>query len=305
MLLLVISCQKTPNDVLRDAVQDAGAGNYEGAEDKFRWLLQKSPDDDRLKANLAFMLTKENKHAEAIALYQQLIKSGDGTYDLFAYYADSLQASGNDEEAIAWDYRALAVAPTLVDVRGKLAKLLVKTDRPYEALTLLASFDGNLEQQGHAPYFSGQRIAIQSSLPETASVDTLTMRSPKLESHFYAVVFGKNDAAVPFMIDTGASYITMSNRTLTKLGFEVPGNARRVVMMTADRRKVDGRMFQLRHIRVGPFALDNVAVVVSDNAMPLLGQSALDRFDLNTQKISNTEFLTLSQRAGTPSAMVH
>lgn len=295
--LLMISCQKTPSDVLRDAAENASTGDYAGAEEKYRWLLQKSPNDDRLKANLAFMLTRQNKNAEAIALYQQLIKSGEGTYDLFAFYADSLEASGNDEEAITWEYRALSIVPTLVDVRGKLAKLLVKVGRPYEALTLLASFDGNLEMQGHSPYFAGQRIAIQTSLPDTAGAGTATMRSAKLDGHFYSVVFGNNDSAASFMIDTGASYITMSNQTLTKLGFSVPRNARHVDMMTADGRRVDGQLFQLHRIGVGPFVLENVPTVVSDNALSLLGQSVLDRFDLKTEKVGNTEFLTLSQSA--------
>ena len=80
---------------------------------------------------------------------------GEGTYDLFAWYADSLAAHGPQRRGDRLVYRSLAIVPKLVDVRGKLAKLLVAQGRRYEALSLLESFDSDAARQGRQGYFEG------------------------------------------------------------------------------------------------------------------------------------------------------
>jgi len=151
--LLLMSCTKDPKEVYTEAVKCMSSGDYKGAESNYRWLVAHNPPDISLQANLAFSLTEQGNNSEAIPMYQQIIKGGDGTYDLFAYYAKSLSADGQDEDAITWYYRALSVVPQLVDVRGSLAKILVKKGRQYEALSLLASFDEELVNKGDNPYF--------------------------------------------------------------------------------------------------------------------------------------------------------
>lgn len=296
ILLLACACQKTPQDMLRAAIRSAGTGDYEGAEEKYRWLVQHSPNDDHLKANLAFMLTKQGKHVEAITIYEDLIKGGDGTYDLFAYYADSLQGVGRRDDAIIWNYRSLSVVPSLVDVRGTLAKLLVKAGRPYEALSLLASFDDSLAMRSQAPYFEAQRMSIQAGLADAIAVESRSMIAANLDGHFYSVVSGNSDTPLSFMIDTGASHTSMSAYTLKKLGYSIPGNAKHVTMLTADGRKVDGQLFPLPKLKVGPLELENVPVFVTEYGMPLLGQSALAQFDLSTEKKGSTEFMIFKKR---------
>lgn len=295
--LLLVSCQKDPKQILKEAAEDAGSGDYKGAEKNYRWLLERSPDDAFLKANLAFALTRQNKHGEAIPLYEELIKDGDAAYDLFAFYAVSLQATGKNEEAIAWNYRALSIVPKLADVRHNLAKLLVKVGRPYEALSLLASFDGTLEAQGNPPFFKAQRIAIQTSLPREQNTQALADRSAKIGGHFYFSVLGQNGESAAFLIDTGASHTVMSPQTLAALGFTIPQHAKQVTLTIGDNRRINGQEFELPSLRLGPFQLKNVPVVICANAPALLGQSTLAHFDLMTQKDNGCDFLILRMRS--------
>ena len=64
------------------------------------------------------------------------------------YYADSHEKLGHSGDSIEWSYKALSVAPSLVDVRGRLASLLLKANRPYGALSLLQNYDNQLEAKG-------------------------------------------------------------------------------------------------------------------------------------------------------------
>ena len=81
---------------------------------------------------------------------------GVATYDTYAGYAISLNATGDIDGAIRYNYAALKLAPTLVDVRGALADQLTKKGRKDEALNLLESFDQSLLDQGWPPYFQAQ-----------------------------------------------------------------------------------------------------------------------------------------------------
>ena len=292
-----MACTKDPQDIRKKAVECVSSGDYKGAETNYRWLLKQKPNDGVIQANLAFVLTSQDKHTEAIIFYQKLINEGEGTYDLFAYFAKSLKAVGREDEAITWNYRALSIVPKLVDVRGDLAKLLVKKGRPYEALSLLASFDDHLEARGEDPYFKAQRIAIATALTASQESATIVVKAAKIDGHHYSVVMGKNGENRPFMVDTGASHTTMSRQVLETLGFSVPKEIKRVILQTADNRRIDGQQFVLAKLQVGPYSLINVHVVVCETCASLLGQTTLERFDLTTSKVDGVEFLTMKLRS--------
>jgi len=296
-ILLLAACSREPAAVLQEAAEAMGTGDYARAEDDFRWLLKRTPDDTKLQANLAFALTQQGKHEEALPLYESLVRGGDGTYDLFAFYAKSLDATGHGDDAILWNYRALSVVPQLVDVRGNLAKLLVKHDRPFEALSLLASFDEQLEQKGRDPYFTGQRIAIASALPPPdATGAPAPVKAVKIEGHFHTVAIGKNDASLPLLVDTGASHTTFSPEALRSLNLGNWGPATPIRLQTADGRNVSGREFTLPQLQIGPHVLQNVTIVTCDHCASLLGQSTLERFDLKTAKVDGLEVMTMTLR---------
>lgn len=302
LALALVACNKDPAEVKADVAKAMGAGDYAEAEEGLRWLLERDPKNTMTQANLAFALTSQGKDAEALAIYARLVEGGEGTYDLFAFYARSLAAVGRNDEAITWNYRALSLVPQLVDVRGNLAKVLVKQGRGYEALSLLTSFDDELQAKGQKPYFRGQRMSIASALPRSpaASGKSASFNAVSIGGHFYAVVIGKDDESLPFLIDTGASHTTMSREVLAMLGLSVPASAHSVRMQAADGYVVVGRQFAVPVLQVGPFALENQQVVVCDDCASLLGQSTLERFDLETTQKDGLEMLSMRLRPAGP-----
>lgn len=91
---------------------------YECAEQNWANYIRLRPTDSNAIANLGIVMNLRDNHAGAVLQFEKAIDMGEGTYDLFAYYADSLAKLGKTDEAIDWSYKALTVVPQLVDVRG-------------------------------------------------------------------------------------------------------------------------------------------------------------------------------------------
>ena len=107
-------------------------------------------------------LSRSQKYAESIPYFQKRISFGGFGYDICAFYARSLDATGNINESIIWNKKALEFVPNLIDVRKTLAEQLVKTGKKQEAINLLQSFDDGREQKGQNRIFSAQIDAIKN-----------------------------------------------------------------------------------------------------------------------------------------------
>lgn len=77
-----------------------------------------NPTDVYAIASLAVIYSWDERHALAIVQAEKAIEMGQGTYDLFAGYARSLEKVGRIDESIDWNYKALAIMPKLVNVRA-------------------------------------------------------------------------------------------------------------------------------------------------------------------------------------------
>lgn len=146
---------KTAPELEQAAVHCMSTRDWECAEDNWSRYIKLRPDDSRAIANYGFALHFEGNDQAAIHQFETAIAQGEGTYDLFAAYADSLANAGRTEAAIDWSYKSLQLVPSLVDVRGNLAKMLVHQKKYYEALALLAEFDQHLEAEGQSSLFQG------------------------------------------------------------------------------------------------------------------------------------------------------
>ena len=156
-VLTLSGCEKTPPAELKsDAIQCMRDNDLSCAERRWEEYLDVQPNDAAAVATLGIVQSKQGEDQDAVVNLQKAIGLGEGTYDLFGAYAQSLGRLGKTDEAIDWSYKALAVVPALVDVRGNLAKLLVQKQRPYEALGLLSAFDEHMQAIGRQPYFQGQ-----------------------------------------------------------------------------------------------------------------------------------------------------
>lgn len=275
------------------------SGNYDCAEKNWLQYLRLRPNDSNALANLGIVMNMRDNNKGAVVQFERAIDLGEGAYDLFAYYADSLAKVGRTEDAIDWSYKALAVVPQLVDVRGNLAKLLVLQKRYYEALSLLSSFDDNARSPGQQSYFEGQRIAIETALSRNvtgAKSESTSLRLPMYDDHFYAPITVGESRPSAFLVDTGASFLTISDDYLarSKARYKVIGSADS--MQTADGRKVAGRMVSVQSLRVGPYEVQDAQAFVCKDCTLLLGQSILSKFDIKSAKKQGVEFLTLSPR---------
>ncbi|MFZ5667864.1 MAG: hypothetical protein ACOY4K_00035 [Pseudomonadota bacterium] len=165
--LALAACEKEPpapppaskadaEDCYQRKLYKCAAQNYYG-------YLKLYPTETETRAIYAITLTKSGQHALAIPQYQRAMKEGVGTYDLFANYAISLDALGRLDESMTWNRKTLELVPNLVDVRGMLARQLVRQGKHDEAIKLLEDFDRYLRKNGQGPYFAGQIMSIKDA----------------------------------------------------------------------------------------------------------------------------------------------
>ena len=294
-----VAAEPTPQAYRQDAVACLRKRNLDCAQKNWEAYLRLRPDDANAAANLGIVMNRRDDHQGAIKQFERAIDLGEGTYDLFALYADSLGKVGRIDDAIDWSYKALVVVPRLVDVRSSLAKLLVLQKRHFEALAVLSSHDAQQAITGRPPYFEGQRIAIESALSRVdaaSGTETKALRLAKTGDHFYAPVTVGEARPAGFVVDTGATVVALDDAYLesSKAVYKVVGGT--APMKTADGRTVTGRRITMASLRVGPWELKNVPAFACKGCAPLLGQSALSRFDMSSTKTQGVEFLTLSAR---------
>ncbi|HEV7165749.1 MAG TPA: retroviral-like aspartic protease family protein [Gammaproteobacteria bacterium] len=288
-----------PTELKKTATDCMQNQDYECAEENWQDYLRQRPDDSEALAALGIAQDKRDENEQAIVTFQKAVGLGEGTYDLFYYYADSLAKTGKTDEAIDWYYKTLTIVPTLVDARSDLAKLLVQKKRYYEALALLASFDEHLIAMGQQPYFDGQRIAIETAMQQSKPADSgekIQIKLFKMDGNFVAPVALGEARVTTFVVDTGATLTTMSDKLLqdSKTKYEVVQPS--VIATTADGRRVRARLINLDSMEVAGFGLKDVPAMVCTTCQLLLGQQALSRFNLSSSKVQGVEFMMLKPR---------
>jgi clan AA aspartic protease (TIGR02281 family) len=278
-------------------------GDLACSQEAWSAYVKLRPGDGVAHANLGHVMSQRDDQAHAAEEFKRSIDLGEGTYDLFAWYGDSLSGLGRNDEAIDWYYRSLAIVPNLVDVRGKLAKLLMARDRRYEALSLLESYDAIAAADGRRGYFEGQRISIETALSGAAapatSGEARSLRLPVMGSHFYAPVALGGGRPAAFVVDTGASVTTVTQEMLDEAKAEYRVVQPVVTMTTADGRSVRAQGISIATLTVGPWVLHDVPAVKCTHCVALLGNSSLSHFDLKSTRVQGVEFLLLTPRGGT------
>lgn len=288
----------TTEDYKRAVATCMRVNDFECAAKNWRQILRLRPDDTAAMVNLGLLLSWRDDQKGAIVQYERAISLGEGAYNLFAYYADSLGKVGRIDEAIDWSYKTLSVVPTLVDVRGNLAKLLLHQKRYYEALSLLESYDDFLLSNGNQAYFAGQRIAIETVIDKNGdgvTVESKSLRLPKLNNTFYAPLTIGVAKPSGFIVDTGANRLAISEEYLaqSKVSYKNAGSGTATM---ADGHRVTARAITLSSVRVGPYEIKNVPAIVCKDCKLLLGQSLLTKFDMTSVKVQGVEFMTLAPR---------
>jgi tetratricopeptide (TPR) repeat protein len=272
--------------------------DYACAQKNYEQYLKLRPDDTTMITNLGQVMAWQDNLTGAIQQYEKAIDLGEGAYNLFAYYADALGKTGRIDEAIDWSYRSLAAVPSQLDVRSNLAKLLVHQKRYYEALALLSGYDDVLVARGEPAYFAAQRIAIESVIERYDSVSTnieSSLRLPKVEKFFVAPVTVGDARPTSFLIDTGANVVVVNDNFLNTAKVKYTSNGT-LTTTGFDGRVATAHRLIIASLRVGPFELKNVSAVSCPTCALLLGQTALEKFDMKSSRVQGVEFMTLSPR---------
>ncbi|MBN8735742.1 MAG: retroviral-like aspartic protease family protein [Xanthomonadales bacterium] len=314
LLVAIVGCSspqsplqpKTAPELEQAAIHCMSERNWECAESDWSQYIKLRPNDGRAIANYGFALHFDGNDQAAIRQFETAISQGEGTYDLFAAYADSLANIGRTKAAIDWSYKALQLVPSLVDVRGNLAKLLVHQKKYYEALALLAEFDQHLEAEGHPPYFKGQRIAIESTaprrLPANDDQQSDPLRMVEFNGHFFAPVRIGESPVAAFVVDTGASTVTLDDDFLVASKAKYTIARVHAPVKIADGSVVDAKLVAIDHMEIGNYELDDVPAVVCGTCALLLGENVLSHFDMSATKVQGVNALTLHPHTGIPDA---
>lgn len=150
---------------------------------------------------------------------------------------------------------------------------------------------------GQQAYFEGQRIAIESTLKQTQDpAEKQELKLSRMDGNFMAPVTLGEAPVSDFMVDTGATFTSVSEQFLQDSKVHYVLAVSSLHMRLADGRGVEARGVTVDSMKVGPFELHDVQVVVCPGCQLLLGQAALSSFDISSSKVQGVEFLTLKRR---------
>lgn len=133
----------------------------------------------------------------------------------------------------------------------------------------------------------GQRRALGLSQSIGTSYTDADRREVRLQSQHQGHYFGSariNGRAIQFLVDTGASTISMSSVTATRLGIRYKRG--RVVRVSTAQGTTKGFHIKLARVEVGGLRVNNVAAIVIEGEYPLdvlLGNSFLSQIDMNIE----------------------
>ena len=117
-----------------------------------------------------------------------------------------------------------------------------------------------------------------------------------VNGHFELPVFlGSGQEVIPFLFDTGASFVTMPASEYYKIPKSNKRETGTSVVSIADGSNISLSTAILKEFAIGPWKLSNVKVGYCESCEPLLGMSAIRnfRYDYN----SKGELHTLTIRA--------
>ncbi len=258
----------------------------------FQRQLELDPSDNHSKANLAMRLTSLRRFTQAAPIYNEILSSGVGTYDLMAFYAQNFKGLGQTDQAIKWYEKSLEIQPNLVDVIEDLAKLYVEKKRPAEAVSILSSFiDSFPSAEG---MLSGNVIASQELFENTATPSSLRLTGLS-GSHFgLPLQLGGKSKSEIFLVDTGASYLTLPTEDVDKYwpGLKETSKAHRAKIATGEVIAI--RVMRVPQVRLGDWIVKNVEIAYCDKCSRLAGMSFLYNFKMETDTRGGLSTLTLT-----------
>jgi clan AA aspartic protease (TIGR02281 family) len=229
---------------------------------------------------------------QAIEEMDKLIEQSPEDASYWGWRGMDYESLGQWEKAIENYEKALALQPNLGDVPMNLASAYEKVQKHCRAAEVLQALVARYPEVSNAEdIFSRVKLlSDQGSCPggrsKTSDNKTVVLFRPGSKSISLTAKFnGKKTGEV--LLDTGASYVSISAKTAAKLG--IAWKRLQVVNLQTASGKTQGWMTTAPSIEVNGLKADNVPVVVLDDGMDspsLLGLSFLSRFhyEINHKK---------------------
>lgn len=130
-----------------------------------------------------------------------------------------------------------------------------------------------------AGYGLWRDIAAQNPVIQRATAESVSV-SRSGDGHFH-LVLTVNGAAIPFLVDTGASGVVLSDADARRAGID-PGALAYLGQASTANGTVRTARVRLDSVRLGPFQDDGLRAYVTDGVMDgsLLGMDYLNRFHM-------------------------
>ena len=135
----------------------------------------------------------------------------------------------------------------------------------------------------------GQHFESSVSASSGSGRDSVVL-SPDTRGHFI-VDAQVNGGYIRFLVDTGATLVSISTADASRLGIDYLKGERSYSIL-ADGRRVPGYRLTLDSVSVGGLTIYGVEAMVSSGGAPLLGMSFLNR----TEMVRAGQNLTLTKR---------
>lgn len=133
LLKRALTLRKDGTVYLNLALAEQALGNDMAAEQAFRSCLQLQPGNAKAANNLANILNRQRRYAEAEQLYRQAIASEPGYVLAYQNLANHLRERGHSEAAIPIATQGLQISPDSIGLQLELARALERRKRYTEA----------------------------------------------------------------------------------------------------------------------------------------------------------------------------
>jgi len=269
--------------------------HFSCSEKAFLNLLKYKPEDVTALANLAIAQTELGEQQSALLNFEKIFNKGEGSAEAMGYYGLNLERLGRDREAEKWFYRALSQEPDFIDITDHLIDLLVKREAFTEALSVI----GNISSIVPASklYYQSRALTINDlSMKNEKQTSVKSVRIASLKSqHFIPIQFSGTKTPSFFIADSGATYLTVNPKFIADQNITDFTSISRIKLIFAGGQEVEGTLLLVKHIRIGPWQLENIQTAICDDCLLLAGKSVLRLFQTSTKEENGVEYLTLQR----------
>lgn len=248
-------------------------------------------DNEKNNAFLAFLYFNQEDYEKALFIYKKLAKESTSPEQYIFYYASCLFHQGEVDEALQLHYQLFAIEDSFIDNVESILKILLKKQQKQEGLDFL---DGYLSKYPSAQAYLGLYDHRFKQIADHNKINSSVIRIHEINKTFYTKVkVGTNDGLYTYIIDTGATFMTINPRIFKDNEGVIKKTGKKYMFLNADGNKSEGEEVYIDWIKIGDIELKNVKAILKQKGYNLLGQNVLGKLKINIQKENNINVMTL------------